>query len=88
MLEQALADLAAAGSTVVVQAAGTDAWAGLRQMMARWFGRGDGRREQAELERLDHTAAALQTMDAADAERVRIRQEAAWQARIADLLKT
>ncbi|MGW3151271.1 MULTISPECIES: hypothetical protein [Streptomyces] len=87
MLEQALVVLAATGSTAVVQAAGTEAWAGLRQAMARWFGRGDGQRQQAELERLDQTATALQTPDAAEAERARLRQEAAWQARIEALLE-
>ncbi|MFE4968053.1 hypothetical protein [Streptomyces sp. NPDC056660] len=87
MLDHALAELAAAGSTAVVQAAGTEAWAGLRQTMARWFGRSDGRREQEELERLDQTAAALQITGAAEAERTRIRQEAAWQARIALLFE-
>ncbi|MGW3466207.1 hypothetical protein ACWDE9_44675, partial [Streptomyces olivaceoviridis] len=38
MLEQALTALAAAGGAAVVQAAGTDAWTGLRQAVARWFG--------------------------------------------------
>jgi hypothetical protein len=74
MLEQALVVLAAAGGTAVV--------AGLREAMARWFGRGDGRRQQAELERLDQTVTALQTTNGAEAERVRLRQEAAWQVRI------
>ncbi|MFD9515527.1 hypothetical protein [Streptomyces mirabilis] len=87
MLEQALVVLAAVGGTAVVQAAGTDAWAGLRQAVARWFGRGDGQRQQAELERLDQTATALQTTDGAEAERARLRQEAAWQARIEALLE-
>ncbi|MEW2569108.1 hypothetical protein [Streptomyces sp. NPDC047070] len=87
MLEQALADLVAAGSTAVVQAAGTDAWAGLRQALARWFGRGNGQREQAELGRLDQTAAVLQSMDAAEAEQVQVQHEAAWRARIAVLLE-
>jgi hypothetical protein len=59
MLEQALTALAAAGGTAVVQAAGTDAWTGLRQAVARWFGRGDRQRERVELERLDRTAGEL-----------------------------
>ncbi|MEU6821112.1 hypothetical protein ABZ921_10815 [Streptomyces atriruber] len=81
MLEQALAQLAVVGGAAVVQAAGTDAWTGLRQAMAGWFGLGDGSRtEQAELERLDRTAAALQATG--DTEQERIRQEASWQARI------
>ncbi|MGW7410314.1 hypothetical protein ACWGI9_42745 [Streptomyces sp. NPDC054833] len=87
MLETALVALAAAGGTAVVQAAGTDAWAGLRQAVARWFSRSDSQGEQAELERLDQAAAALQTTDAAEAERARIRQEAAWQTRIEAMLE-
>ncbi|MDT0448078.1 hypothetical protein [Streptomyces hesseae] len=82
MLEEALTALAAAGGAAVVQAAGTDAWTGLRQAVANWFGRGNGQRERAELERLDRTAGELETAEAAAAEQVRIRQSAAWQARI------
>ncbi|MFJ8869958.1 hypothetical protein ACIRD6_29855 [Streptomyces sp. NPDC102473] len=88
MLEEALTVLAAAGGTAVVQAAGTDMWTGLRQAVAGWFGRGDEQRQRVELERLDRTAEELQTVLAPDVERVRIRQEAAWQARIEDLLES
>ncbi|MET9412134.1 hypothetical protein ABZX90_41425 [Streptomyces sp. NPDC002935] len=88
MLVEALAALAAAGGTAVVQAAGTDAWNGFRQAVARWFGRGNAQREQAELERLDQTATALQTTDPAQAELARISQEASWQARIEAMLES
>ncbi|MET7718677.1 hypothetical protein [Streptomyces sp. NPDC005407] len=88
MLVEALTALAAAGGTAVVQAAGTDAWAGLRQAVARWFGRGDVQREQTELERLDQTVAELAAGDGAEAERVRIRQEVVWQTRIEGLLES
>ncbi|MFE4256127.1 hypothetical protein ACFRU3_43220 [Streptomyces sp. NPDC056910] len=88
MLEQALMALAAAGGSAVVQAAGTDMWTGVRQAVARWFARGDGQRERAELERLDLTARELETTEAAAMERVRIRQEGAWQARIEALLES
>ncbi|MFE7272758.1 hypothetical protein [Streptomyces sp. NPDC057623] len=88
MLEQALTALAAAGGAAVVQAAGTDVWTGLRQAVARWFGRGDGQREQAELERLERTAEELRTAAAEQAERLRIRAEAAWQTRIENLLES
>ncbi|MFI6010720.1 hypothetical protein ACIBAG_18205 [Streptomyces sp. NPDC051243] len=87
MLEQALTALAAAGGAAVVQAAGTDAWTGLRQAVARWFSRGDGQREHAELERLDRTADELRSAEADQAERLSIREEAAWQARIEALLE-
>ncbi|MEU3692612.1 hypothetical protein [Streptomyces narbonensis] len=88
MLEEALTVLAAAGGTAVVQAAGTDVWTGLRQAVAGWFGRGDEQRQRAELERLDRTAEEVQTAQAADADRVRVRQEAAWQARFEGLLES
>ncbi|THA23052.1 hypothetical protein [Streptomyces sp. A1547] len=86
MLETLVA-LAVAGGTAVVQAVGTDAWEGLRGAVARWFGRGDAQREQAELERLDKTATALQATDPAEAERARIGQQASWQARIEAMLE-
>ncbi|MFD4240581.1 hypothetical protein ACFWP3_03085 [Streptomyces sp. NPDC058525] len=86
MLEQALAALAAAGGAAVVQAAGTDAWSGLRQAVASWFGRGDARREQVELERLDQTSAELEGTHDGVAE-LRIRLETAWQTRIEALLE-
>jgi hypothetical protein len=88
MLEEALAALAAAGGTAVVQAAGTDAWTGLRTRVARLLGRGEVQREQAELERLDQTATALEAVGPVEAERMRIRQEASWQARFEFLLES
>ncbi|MEU2628992.1 hypothetical protein, partial [Kitasatospora sp. NPDC007106] len=62
--------------------------AGLRQQLARWFGRGDTERERAELERLDRTEQALDQADGEEAERERIRQEASWQARIENMLES
>ncbi|MFE5598426.1 hypothetical protein ACFQ8O_04445 [Streptomyces coelicoflavus] len=88
MLDEALTLLAAAGGTALVQAAGTDMWTGMRQAVADWFGRGDERRQRVELERLDRTAEELEAARTSEAERVRIRQEAAWQARIEDLLES
>ncbi len=88
MLEQALMALAASGGTALVAAAGTDAWGGLRQSVARWFARGDEQRERTELERLDQTAAALRSIDPAEAERAQVAQEAAWQARIETVLES
>lgn len=88
MLTEALAMLAAAGGTAVVQAAGNDAWIGFRQQLARWFGRGDTERERAELERLDQTAQALEQADGEQAEREQIRQEASWQTRIENVLES
>ncbi|MET8168802.1 hypothetical protein ABZT34_31895 [Streptomyces sp. NPDC005329] len=79
--------LAAAGGAAVVQAAGTDAWTGFRQQVASWFGRGNTQRESTELERLDQTATVLETAEADQAERVRLRQEASWEAWFIALLE-
>ncbi|CAM5506152.1 hypothetical protein [Streptomyces abikoensis] len=87
MLSEALTAAAAAGGTAVVRSAGTDAWPGLRQRVARWFGGGEAR-ERAELERLDRTARALEAATAAgQSERIRDRQEAVWQDRFETLLE-
>jgi len=79
VLAEALTALAAAGGTAVVQAAGTDAWAGFRARVAKWFSRGDTGREQVALERLDRAAAALEATGPGEVERVRAGQEASWQ---------
>ncbi|MGC0334191.1 hypothetical protein RKD23_007181 [Streptomyces sp. SAI-170] len=87
MLPEALTALAAAGGTAVVQAAGTNAWEGFRQAVARWFGRGDDDRERVELERLDRSAAELTAVSEGGADRLRLRQEAVWQTRFEQLLE-
>ncbi|MFD0039956.1 hypothetical protein ACFVIZ_20260 [Streptomyces anulatus] len=80
--------LAAVGGTAVVQAVSTDAWTELRHRLGRWLGRGNSQRESAVLERLDQTAGELGAAGPAELERVRIRQEAAWQTRIETLLES
>ncbi|MFD3622619.1 hypothetical protein ACFWWT_47355 [Streptomyces sp. NPDC058676] len=87
MLAEAMTVLAAAGGSAVVQAAGTDAWEGLRSRLAQWFGRGDVARERGELERLERSAAELEAAETGAADRVRTRQEEAWAARIESLLE-
>ncbi|WP_331725080.1 hypothetical protein OG783_33760 (plasmid) [Streptomyces jietaisiensis] len=87
MLAEAMTALAAAGGSAVVQAAGTDAWEGLRSRLARWFGRGDAARQRGELERLERSAAELEAADPGAADRVRTRQEAVWTTRIESLLE-
>ncbi len=83
-----LAALALAAGTAVVNAAGTDAWKGFRSRVAQLFSRGDGKREAAELQRLDQVPVALEAASPDDMERVRDRQEAAWQARFEALLES
>jgi hypothetical protein len=87
MLAEGMAALAAAGGVAVVQAAGTSAWQGLQQSVARWFARGDGERERVELERLDQSAAALDTAQEDERAGVRSGQQGAWQARFEQALE-
>ncbi|MFK4100855.1 hypothetical protein ACI2L1_12425 [Streptomyces sp. NPDC019531] len=87
MLPEALTALAAAGGAAVVQAAGTDAWEGLRSQLAQWLGRGDAERERGELDRLDGSAADLADAEPGIAEQIRSRQEAVWQTRIESMLE-
>ncbi|MGW2672603.1 hypothetical protein ACWC5F_31740 [Streptomyces sp. NPDC001272] len=88
MLSEALTALAMSGGTAVVTAAGTAAWEGFRSRVAAWFGRGNAQRESAELERLERTAAELAAAEGGgQLERLRIRQEASWQARFEAFLE-
>ncbi|MFB7619134.1 hypothetical protein [Kitasatospora sp. NPDC056181] len=87
MLSEALTALAMSGGTAVMTAAGTEAWEGFRRRVAAWFGRGNVQRESAELERLGRTAAELVAADGGQLERLRIRQEASWQARFEAFLE-
>lgn len=86
MLDEALAALAASGGAAVAAAAGTDAWSGLRDSLARWFGRGSERRRTAVLERLDQTGAELAEVGPEQEESVRSAYRAIWQTRIQDML--
>lgn len=89
MLTEALAALAAAGGTAVVQAAGTDVWTSVRDRVIKVFSRGDDRQARQITQRLDQTATALESAGKteADGEEARIRLTAAWQARFEDLLE-
>ncbi len=96
MLAEALAALAAAGGGAIVQAAGSDAWEGLRRRTAQLLGR-EPQTQQAVLERLDHTRTALEqaaenTTDpqttAGTLEQAIARQEIVWQTRLEDFLES
>ncbi|MEU7568252.1 hypothetical protein [Streptomyces fradiae] len=87
MLGESLTVVAAALGTAVVQAAGTQAWEGMRGGIARVLGRGRPERESVELEWLDRTAGALEAAGPAHAESERIRQETVWGTRLATLLE-
>ncbi|MER7679710.1 hypothetical protein [Streptomyces sp. NPDC096934] len=87
MLVEALLALAAAGGGAIVQAAGTDAWNGVRSGIARVLGRGEEARERGELERLDWTQAALVAANEGEFERIQTAQAAVWQNRLEMLLE-
>ncbi|MFJ5139761.1 hypothetical protein [Streptomyces sp. NPDC088707] len=88
MLVEGLIAVAAAGGGAIVQAAATDAWAGMRSGVARILGRGDTGREQAELERLDQTRAELESAgDGTGSERVQTVLVTRWQTRLEMLLE-
>jgi len=86
MLE-ALVTLAATAGSAVVQAAGTDLWASVRDRVAQLFGRGDQKQTQRVAERLDNTASILEKADEADSEQLRSSQQVSWQTRFTDLLE-
>ncbi|WP_309056535.1 hypothetical protein [Streptomyces sp.] len=86
VLVEALTAVAAAGGAAVVQAAGTDAWYGVRDRVAALLGRGDEQLEQAALERLDRTARALEADRGVDPGQELSRQEGMWQERFETLL--
>ncbi|MFE5123695.1 hypothetical protein [Streptomyces sp. NPDC056669] len=69
----------------IVQAAGTDAWAAMRDRIARLLGRGDAGRERAELDRLDRTTSDLEDPGLSEEERTLLRQS--WQVRLRRLLE-
>lgn len=88
MLVEGLIAAASAGGGAVVQAAGTDAWNGVREGFARLFGRGRAEREQAALERLDRTREVLEAaQEGEEAEQVRAAQAERWRTRLEDLLE-
>ncbi|MEU3947521.1 hypothetical protein [Streptomyces sp. NPDC029526] len=81
MLTETLIALAAAGGTAVVQAAGTEAWEGVRGGVARMFRGRAGGEDEVEPD-LDRTA-LLRASDDAEAGG---QQARLWQARFAALL--
>lgn len=78
-------EVAGTVATAVISAAGSDVWAAMREGLARLLGRGDGRREQAELERLDRTASELSAAGLDEEGRIRLHQS--WQTRLETVLE-
>ncbi|MFE5240473.1 MULTISPECIES: hypothetical protein [unclassified Streptomyces] len=85
---EALAALATAGGAALVSAAGTDLWEAVRSRIARLTSRGDGEAERVTLQRLDRTAAELESNDT-DSDgvvRSRGRLQNEWTVRLSDAL--
>ncbi|MET8135085.1 hypothetical protein ABZV24_24580 [Streptomyces sp. NPDC005251] len=87
MLDQTLVALASAAGAAVASAAGTDAWQGLRQRLARIFDRGDGAGQRVVLDRLDGSVVELERAGPEEREQARARVMAAWRTRFQDLLE-
>jgi len=87
VLPEALAAVATAGGTAVVQAMAEDGWQTAKAGLARVFGRGDPGRGVAAEERLERSRAQLASVGERELEEARAAQAGVWQARLADLLE-
>jgi hypothetical protein len=87
VLTEALAALAAAGGTAVVEATTTDAWQQAKAGLARLLGRGDERRTEVSLGRLDATRAELVPLTGDELRRAREVRAAEWTTRLRDVLE-
>ncbi|MBM0206937.1 hypothetical protein JNW90_30985 [Micromonospora sp. STR1s_5] len=85
MLAEALSGLAGAGGAALVGAVASDGWQLAKRGFAQLLGRGDEARTAAVEERLERTRAVVESAGRQD-ERVRLEQQAAWTARLEDLL--
>jgi hypothetical protein len=79
--------LAVAGATALVNAMVTDGWEGVRKKIGKLFGRGDEKRTEDALARLDRSHAELARSSGDDAAQARQQQAARWQTRFEDLLE-
>ncbi len=86
MLEEAAAELAAAGGTALVTAMVTDGWESFKDRFARLLGRGDAKAVDRATARLEESQALLAALAGAELQRVRAEQGLAWRIRLGDLL--
>ena len=78
--------LATLAANTVVTAAVTDAFEGVRDRVARLFGR--GKLDQATVRRLETTRAELSRLTGTDAANASAAQQVQWRVRFADLCET
>jgi hypothetical protein len=87
MLTEALAALAAAGGTALVNAMVTDGWESVRKRFARLLGRGDSTGTAAADARLEKSRRMLTGLSSADLAKAQVEQAVAWRTRLSDLLE-
>jgi hypothetical protein len=87
VLDEALMSLASLVGQSVVAAAATDAWEMAKRGFARLLGRDDPQRAELMEQRLERARQQLAGVSGAELEQVRNRVEAAWQARVQDVLE-
>lgn len=86
MSDEALAALAAVGASVLVKLIATDDWEAVKARFVRVLSRGDVARADRAQSRLDQTRSDLLAAAGPEQEQIAVRLEAAWQARLTDLL--
>jgi len=79
--------LAAAGGSALVTAMVTDGWETVKARFARLLGRGDDSRSVVAAQRLERSREVVAGLSGAELERARAEQQAAWAARLTDLLE-
>jgi hypothetical protein len=87
MVVEALAALAAAGGTALVNAMVADGWHGVRKRFAIFLGRGRDKETEAAAARLDKSREMLAGLSGADLEEAQAEQALVWQTRLGDLLE-
>jgi hypothetical protein len=87
VLVEAMAALAAAGGTALVEAATTDAWQKAKVGFMQIFGRGDDSQAAATEGRLENTRNQLVHLTGTELERVRGARAAEWTTRLQDALE-
>lgn len=87
MLAESLLSLAQLAGLTVVAAAVTDAWETARRGTARLLGRGDSKKEQLAVQRLDEMREQLVALGGSDLEHAKAMMAERWVTRLADLLE-
>lgn len=87
MVVEALAALAAAGGTALVNVMVADGWHGVRDRFARLFGRGNDKETEAATARLEKSREMLAGLSGVDLEKAQAEQAVVWQTRLSDLLE-